>query len=385
MRVVHIFPSLMPGGAERVLVHIMTHLDPARFKVSAICLARPSGSDLERLLERARIPVQFLGKGPGFDPRMYSRVNSALRRVEPDILHSHVHVLRYVLPYIGYSRFSRQRPRMFHTVHSLAEFEVEPRARWIQRLAFQNGVVPIAVAREVSRSLVRLYGIPEPVVVPNCLPVAQYRCPEISRNQWRAREGFAPKSLLLTCVAGLRPEKNHGLLLESFARTSAGKLDGHLLLAGGGDQADLRKLADNLGISSRVHFLGVRTDIPELLAASDVFVLASRYEGNPLCIMEAMAASLPVVAPRVGGIPELVSDGVEGFLVAPSQVAPLAEAMDLLIQDEALRARLGAASLKRALNNFDVVHMVEGYEKLYDPSFLRTSSSVLSPTLCDTP
>ncbi|HEX4169653.1 MAG TPA: glycosyltransferase [Bryobacteraceae bacterium] len=379
MRVVHIFPHLKPGGAERVLVHIMTHLDRSRFEVSAICLAKRSGSDLEQLLDLAGIPVQYLGKGLGFNPRLFARVHCALHRAAPDILHSHVHVLRYLLPYIGYSHFLRQRPRMLHTVHSLAEFEVEPRARWIQRLAFRDGVLPIAVAGEVSRSVARLYGIAEPAVVPNCLPVQRYRSPETPRDQWREREGFAPESLLLTCVAGLRPEKNHSLLLKAFAQTSARRSGGHLLLAGGGDQTALRKLAGDLGIGSSVHFLGVRTDIPDLLAASDFFVLASHYEGNPLCIMEAMAAGLPVVAPRVGGIPELVTHGLEGFLVDTSEPGDLSHAMDTLLADEPRRIRMGAASAERAIKNFDITHMIAGYESLYNAA-LNSPSLYSSPS-----
>lgn len=378
MRVVHIFPHLKPGGggAERVLVHIMTHLDPSRFEVSGICLSGATGSDLEQMLDRAGIPVQFLGKKLGFDARMYAAVHGAIRKAEPDILHSHVHVLRYVLPYIGYSHFSHKRPVMLHTVHSLAEFEVEPRARWIQRLAFRDGVVPVAVAREVSRSLMRLYGIAEPVVVPNCLPVQHYRHPKVPRDEWRAREGFAPESVLLTCVAGLRPEKNHGLLLEAFAGTSAHSRNGHLLLAGNGDHTKLRKLADGLGIGQRVHFLGSRNDVPDLLGASDVFVLASQYEGNPLSIMEAMAAGLPVVASRVGGIPELVTDGIEGILVDTRKPSDFARALDTLLADEALRFNMGAASAERALTNFDVANMVAGYESLYNA--VRSEPAILS-------
>jgi glycosyltransferase involved in cell wall biosynthesis len=222
------------------------------------------------------------------------------------------------------------------------------------------------VAGEVSRSVARLYGIAEPLVVPNCLPVERYRHPEVPREQWRAREGFTPESLLLACVAGLRPEKNHRLLLEAFAQTSAQRPGAHLLLAGGGDQTALQKLTGDLGIASSVHFLGVRTDIPDLLAASDLFVLASHYEGNPLCIMEAMAAGLPVVAPRVGGIPELVTHGVEGFLVDTSEPTGLSKAIEALLADKLRRIQMGAASAERALKKFDVTHMIAGYESLYN-------------------
>ena len=146
MRIVHIFPTLNPGGAERMLVHILMHLDRSRFDVSAICLGRSNGSELEGLLAEAQVPVQVLGQGAGFDPRMFARVHRAVEAARPDVLHSHVHVLRYLFPYIKYSGWLGHRPRMLHTVHNLAAFEVEPRARWIQGMAFRNGVQPVAVA-----------------------------------------------------------------------------------------------------------------------------------------------------------------------------------------------------------------------------------------------
>ncbi len=365
MRIVHIFPTLNPGGAERMLVHVLMHLDRSRFDVSAICLGRSNGSELEGLLAEAQVPVQFLGKGAGFDPRMFTRVHRAVIAARPDVLHSHVHVLRYLFPYIKYSGWLGQRPRMLHTVHNLAAFEVEPRARWIQGLAFRNGVQPVAVAEEVARSVAELYRMDEPVVVPNCVPVDRYSCPQVSREQWRRQEGFGSESILVACVAGLRPQKNHPLLLEGFVSTAARYPQAQLLLAGGGEQRELASLAARLGISERVHFLGVRSDVPDLLAASDLFVLASHYEGNPMSVMEAMAAGLPVVASRVGGVPELVTDGREGLLLSSLDGQSLASALNDLVGDESKRRRMGEASRLRARRSFDVSHMVAGYEALY--------------------
>ncbi len=365
VRVVHLFPYLKPGGAERVIVHLLTHLDRRKFEVSGICLADPSGSDLEKMLGEARIPIQYLGKKPGFDLRMYARVHRALNAVAPQILHTHVHVLRYALPYIWYSHCYKQRPVMLHTVHSLAEYEVEPRARYIQRLAFKDGVMPVAVAQEVARSLSRLYGIQNPAVVPNCLPIEIYRRPKVKRETWRQRENFRQEDFLFVCVAGLRPEKNHPLLLQAFARCAVRYPGAHLLLAGGGDTAELERQAAQLGVARQVHFLGVRTDVPDVLAASDVFVLASQYEGNPLCVMEAMAAGLPVVAPCVGGIPELVTSDIEGMLVPPNHAAELANAMERLLQNAGLRSRMGIAGTKRALACFDIPIMMRAYERIY--------------------
>src|SRR5438270_12162309 len=114
IRVVHLFPHLRPGGAERVVVHLLTHLNRRKFDVSGICLADTCGSDLESMLAEAKIPVQHLGKRPGFDPRMYGRVHRALKSSAPHILHTHVHVLRYVLPHMWYSHFAKTRPIMLH-------------------------------------------------------------------------------------------------------------------------------------------------------------------------------------------------------------------------------------------------------------------------------
>ncbi len=379
IRVVHLFPYLKPGGAERVIVHLLTHLDRRKFEVSGICLTDPSGSDLEKILEKARVPIQYLGKKPGFDPRMYTRVHQALIAAAPQILHTHVHVLRYVLPYIWYSHFFKQRPVMLHTVHSLAEYEVEPRARCIQRLAFKDGVMPVAVAQEVAHSLSRLYGLQNPAVVPNCLPIETYRQPKIKREIWRQRENLRQEDFLFVCVAGLRPEKNHPLLLEAFARCAARHQGAHLLLAGGGNTTELEGQAAQLGIARQVHFLGVRTDVPDILAASDAFVLASQYEGNPLCVMEAMAAGRPVIAPRVGGIPELVTSGVEGMLVPPNHAAELADAMEQLLRNAELRSRMGIASTKRALACFDIPIMMRAYERLYNSLLASSGNSKQEP------
>jgi glycosyltransferase involved in cell wall biosynthesis len=312
---------------------------------------------------------------------MIPRLTRALAAAKPDVLHTHVHVLPYALPYVWYASRSSNRPIMLHTVHSLAEFEVEPRLRWVQKAAFRCGVVPVAVAQEVAVSLERIYGIRNPRVVANCLPVKRYRTPNIAPFEWRSREGFSGSDFLFVCVAGLRPEKNHRLLIEAFARVATGREDVHLVLAGGGDRSHLQAYAEQLGVGPKVRFLGVRTDIPDVLAASDAFVLASKYEGNPLCIMEAMAAGLPVVAPSVGGIPELVSSGVEGILVPPGDADALSAAMQTILENANLRSAMGRASGRRASETFDIQNMIRGYESLYDALRARPGNLHSTPRM----
>ena len=152
IRVVHIVPMLSPGGAERVAVHIVRGLNRQRYEPVVISYTGRLGCDLDRLLEEAGIEVHYLGKRPGFDYRMYCRLPSVLKESRPDIVHTHLHVLRYVLPFL----LPLNKTSVLHTVHNLAEREIEPRLRWLQRYALKHGVVPVAVAEEVAASLGRL-------------------------------------------------------------------------------------------------------------------------------------------------------------------------------------------------------------------------------------
>jgi glycosyltransferase involved in cell wall biosynthesis len=361
-RVLHVVANLGTGGAERMAAHVVTGLNPERFEVAIVAISKPFGSDVEAWLADVGAKVWYLGKGPGFDPRIYRRLHRVIRDYRPDILHTHVHVLRYALP----SMFYLKPALMLHTVHNLAEFEVEPRARFLQRFAFTHGVVPVAVAREVAVSLERLYGIPPCRVVSNCIPTSLYAFPQTPRAEWRVKEGFRSDDVLFGCVARFAPQKNHILLLEAFARGPASDPRAHLVLAGEGELLEpAKRRAKDLGLLGRVHFLGIRTDVPDILGALDVFVLSSDYEGNPLSVIEAMAAGLPTVSTAAGGVPELIDNGKEGFIVQPGDMNGLADSMVFLLNAQEVRRSMGAAAAYRAKEKFDVSVMVKAYEELY--------------------
>jgi glycosyltransferase involved in cell wall biosynthesis len=138
------------------------------------------------------------------------------------------------------------------------------------------------------------------------------------------------------------------------------------VLAGEGVlRARLQRQVNEMDLTSRVHFLGLRRDIPDVLGASDIFTLSSDWEGNPLSVIEAMAAGLPIVSTAVGGVPELLQDGKEGFIVEPGRGEQLSEAMMVLLNNAGLRRAMGTAASTRAKENFDVSAMVRAYEELY--------------------
>jgi len=160
--------------------------------------------------------------------------------------------------------------------------------------------------------------------------------------------------------------KNHALLLQAFAQLkSTHPL--YLWLVGDGElRPAMEQLARELGIAERVHFWGVRSDVADILNAADIFTLPSKYEGNPMAVMEAMAAGLPVVASRVGGIPELVETEQMGILVPVDDETYIAQGLQTLVDDAALRQRMGQAALQRAHERFDIRNTVKEYERLYE-------------------
>ena len=363
IKVLHILPDFGPGGAQRMAVHLMLALNQERFEAEAVSLFDPTGTDLDESLAENGVPVHYLGKRRGPDPRMLVKISSILRHFRPHVVHTHQYVLRYVLPPALLYRV----PAVVHTLHNPAEKEVDRVGRLVHRVAFKSGVTPVAIAQEVAESVSHVYGTDGFPLIPNGIPVEGYGRPAVDRETWREREGFDPEDTLFVSVARLDPQKNHMLLLESFAQEAALNSRAYLLLVGTGKlRSELEKRAHVLGVQDRVHFLGVRADIPEILGAVDAFVLSSDWEGNPLCVMEAMAAGRVVVSTAVGGVPELVEDGRTGLLVPKGDAEALFRAMRYLMERPESRRTMEEASAAKAVKQFGVDVMARSYEELYE-------------------
>ena len=175
-------------------------------------------------------------------------------------------------------------------------------------------------------------------------------------------------TLRFLIVANLIPYKGHADLLAAFALAAPDLPDWQLRCVGRDDglMAALQAQARDAGIGDKVHFLGARSDVPELFASSDVAILASHEEGFPNAVIEAMAAGLPVVATRVGGVPEAVEDGVTGVLVPPHDPQALAAALCRVANDPAARTRMGQAGFARASATFAIEACVDRYRELYE-------------------
>ena len=359
LRVLHITPSFGVGGAEQMAGHLMVGLSESH-DVAAAGLYPPMNTSIEHRLKRANIRLWHLGKRPGFDPRLFKLLDRVLKEVRPHVVHTHLSVLRYALP--GLRR--RRVPVVVHTLHNLAEHETDALGRVVQWFAFRRAVLPVAISREVAASVKRVYGVACKAMVPNCIPVEDYRRSLVDRARWREKERFDRDAILFTCVGRLESQKNPLLLVQAFAALNNPRI--HLIMLGEGSlREQLAAYIREHGLERCVHLLGKRNEVPECLAASDVFVLSSNWEGNPLAVMEAMAAGLPVVGTAVGGVPELVESGRQGILVPPGDCAAFTDAMRTLLDDPEKRTAMANAAQAHATAAFNVERMAQGYESIY--------------------
>lgn len=345
-----------------MVVNLMTHLDRQRFEVGLLVLGSSEGGVLEQRLKKDGFPVWFMGKRSGFDPRIFFRMRQAVRHFRPQVVHSHLSA-HYVFPALIGDCSSKH----VATMHGSVETSHKRVLHALTRIAFWCGVIPVAVSRQVAQWVSRSFGVRDCAVIPNGIPIANYACPPTARQNWRAKQGFTDADTLYACVARLEKQKNQAMLLDAFARAFAFESHAHLLLAGDGtERQNLELRVRELGLQDKVHFLGQRSDVPEILSASDVFVLASPNEGNPLSLMEAMAAGLPVVATGVGGVPELVADQRTGLLVKAGDCDGLAAAMLRLFRNAEMRQVLARSAAEHAERAFSAASMANAYMELYE-------------------
>ena len=366
LRVMHVVNVLSLSGMEHGVIKQVNRLDPARFAPSICCLAFQR--DETRAMLDARVPVHELKKATGRDLGLVPRLAALLARERVDIVHSHNwQTFFYTVAAASLAGVSLR-------VHGIHGREAEaPSSRQIQLSRWLARRVSrlIAVSSDLGRELVKDWGVPAErvTVIPNGVDLDGFAHPgpvESLREELR----LAPEQRVIMTVGGLRPVKDYPSLIRAFARVQAARPEARLVIVGGerggGSQGELEALAASLGVGHGVLFPGVRQDVSRLLALSDVYVNSSTFEGMSNTILEAMAASRPVVATDVGGNPELVRDGVNGFLVPPRDEAALAGRLVELLADPALAKAQGAAGRALVESEHAMGRMVAAYEDCYE-------------------
>jgi glycosyltransferase involved in cell wall biosynthesis len=339
------------AGAEVLVDETIRRLGP-RIDPVVFCLDAV-GTLGERLLAD-KIPVIAYGRRPGLDWSVSRRMASDIRSLQVQILHAH----QYTPFFYGAiaARLSGAKPSVIFTEHGRHYPDVvSARRRWLNWMVFDRLANDVnAVCEFSARSLAEKDGFRRDRihVIPNGIDVPKY-APSTDIAALRTRLGLDPSRKYVACVARFHPVKDHRTLLDAFRLVAAQRPDTDLLLVGDGVlRQELERQSRELGLSSRVRFLGVRDDVADILRAVDVFALTSVSEAASITLLEAMASGLPVVVTAVGGNPEIVRDGVDGLL------APRGDA-------KALGHRLGQSAAARVRSTYLLEQTVDKYYDLY--------------------
>ena len=338
--------SLGIGGAEVLAADLARGLAD-RYRFVFICL-----DSLGRLAQQLRaegFEVVCLGRRPGIDLRCMVRLARCWRRYEVKLVHAHQYTPFF---YAACARAWRGRPPILFTEHG-RWYPDYPRRRRIvfNRLVLRGRDRVSAVGQAVREALVRNEGIPRHRirVIYNGVDVERFTARPECRLSVRQRLGLRETDFVIVQVARLDYMKDHMTAIRTMARLVRQVPAAKLLLVGDGPKrALIRAEIQAQNLEASVCLLGQREDVPELLGAADVALLTSLSEGIPVTLIEAMAAQLPVVATRVGGVPEVVLEGQTGLLASAGDDAALADCLLRLANQPELRRQFGQAGRQRA-------------------------------------
>lgn len=369
--IAHVIHRLDVGGMENGLINLVNHMPVTAYRHAIICMTDYTA--FSRRLQRDDVGLYSLHKREGKDFGVHLRLRRVLRELRPNIVHT-----RNFATLEGQvtAAISGVRVRV-HGEHGWDIGDTDgsnPRNRRLRRLVRPLVTQYIALSRHQMRYLAEQVGVSQVRLnqVFNGVDTERF-CPPTSAEHQRAlvpAHFAAPDALIIGAVMRMQPVKAPLDLAHAFLhlRERLPSQFARLRLLIVGDGSEYQKVAKcfvEAGLNTQVWLPGARDDIPELMRAMDLFVVPSLAEGICNTLLEAMATGLPLIATNVGGNPDLVEHGVTGSLVQAANPASLVNAMADMLSDDAQRERMGWAGRERAVREFSLDAMVQGYLRVY--------------------
>jgi glycosyltransferase involved in cell wall biosynthesis len=374
LRIMHVVDSLETGGLERVVVDLAIAQQASGHLVTVFSIEATNGFRHE--LEAAAVPVLCGDKRRMLDRGVLRSLRTAARRAS--VLHTHNFVPSY---YAAIATLAmRSAPVLVNSCHNMGVRLENRRLRWLYRMSLRRTACVAMVSRQVRDRLVEL-GIVSPeraAIVLNGIPVERFSRQRGTSGTARTALGLDAGDLVIGCVGRLVPVKNHAALIAELPALSRRYPNLRVVLLGEGPLADsLRTQAAALGVAGRV-LISACADVATVLPAFDVYAQPSLSEGMSIALLEACASGLAIVATRVGGNPDIITDGRNGMLVPANDGRALRAALDGLLGDAERRARLGAAAAEWAASNASISFMHDAYDTLYRDAIARARYGVTS-------
>ncbi|MBI5710184.1 MAG: glycosyltransferase family 4 protein [Candidatus Eisenbacteria bacterium] len=376
LRVLHVITRMIVGGAQENTLLSCALIDRERFPSEILCGVE-TGSEGELLSEcRARgVPVRLEPAlvrevHPWKDLVALVRLVRLLRRERYDVVHVHTSKAGIVG---RIAAWCARVPVVIHTAHGWAFGREQPRAAYriylfLEALCARLSDAIVVVSEKTRDEALRL-GVGRPtqfVLIRSGIEIEVFRDVALTREEARTRIGLPAGAFVIGTVGRLSRQKAPLDLLAAFAPVAGARPEAHLVFVGDGPlRPEVEAAVANRGLTGRVHLLGLRRDVPELLRAFDVFALSSRWEGLPRVFPQAMAAGLPIVATRVDGAAEAVTPGENGWLVDPGDIRAMTGRLLELAADPETARRMGEGGRGR-VEEFSARRMVQELEGLYE-------------------
>jgi glycosyltransferase involved in cell wall biosynthesis len=371
--VLHLLPDLAIGGGQTIVLNHIREADRDRFEVNVAYMRGPT--DLAQAFADAGSTPISLGHVAGHWPRTLRRFVTQVRQLKPDVIHLHTGTDRLY----GLAAAVLTRTAVVYHLHGryvhlgqrdrAAAWREWPRVvvqgplfDWLERRAVRHYIAESQDIRALFAPMIRAPS----TVLRQSMPLERFDVGIARRAETRRALGVDESTPVLVNVSRLVDGKGQANLVHMMAALAERHADAQLVLVGDGELRDeLRAQAEAAGLASRVRLLGNRHDVPDLLAAADVFVFASNSEGFGLAVLEAMAARRAVVAYRLPALTEFVQDGTTGYLVELGDTDALAAAVNRLLDDPALADRMGAAGRFVVETRFPAEATARTFEQVY--------------------
>lgn len=375
IKMIHVMNALAVAGMEVGVVKLVNRQDPKIF-APIICCLQLAKEDARALID-PRVPVVVLGKRPGIDWSIVIKLMRLFRRERPHIVQSYNWA---TFLYVWLAARLTRVPVVIHGEYGYDELGAIGHRLWMKRFLAHHVNRLTTVSVDLEKLMIDHWNVPPERItyIPNGIELDRY--PEDATPERLRREfGLTLDNQVIMSIGRLVPVKDFPTLIRAFARVNARRPKTRLFVVGAGDREDLEQVAESVGVRNAVTFPGQRLDVPELLNLCDVYVNSSRFEGMSNAILEAMAASRPVVATSVGGNAELVREGETGFLYPPGDDAALAGHLERLLEETPLRTAMGAAARKIIARDHPIERTVDAYNNMYVESMIRRRLRVSQP------
>lgn len=355
-RILFLSTGLNCGGAEMQIFHLAKGLQARGWQAQVVAML--SGGSIAEMFEESSIPVHDLGIRRGVpDIRAFMRLRKIILMFRPDVVHSH---MTHANLLARMTRAICPIPVLVNTIHNMTEHR-----RWTE-LAYKmtNSMADLTtiICQAAAERYVKIGAVAanRVQVVVNGLPIEQFRPDSRSRAAIRQELEISEEFVWLA-VGRMEAPKDYGTLVRAVAQTR----NGLFLVAGDGPlRREMEQLAAELRVLDRIRFLGIRRDVPRLMAAADAYVMSSAWEGLPMVLLEAAASGLPIVATNVGGNSAIVRDGISGYVVPPCDPQALARAMQRMQMDPA-RPTMGSVARDFVEKHFSLSAVLDQWESIY--------------------